>query len=115
MARLLLIVSLFVAAGCSGLPCRKSPIVEVGSPLEVQDCQLLKSFYGPGGYRMWGTPYMGNFKNEVFEQAEKMGATHALTRTEIREDELGATTVVNVYKCAPGHEAVKDEEENGDE
>ena len=115
MAKFLLIVSLFVVAGCSWVPCRKSPIVEVGSSLEVRDCQLLKSFYGPGGYRMWGTPYMGNFKNEVFEQAEKMGATHALTRTEIQESEIGATTVVNVYKCPPEHEQLKNEEDDTEE
>ena len=108
MRKLCLAIPVLLLAGCAGMPYKESQIIEAGSAKDVQDCQLLKTFAGPGGYRMWGTPYLGNFKNEVLEKAKKMGATHILWRT--RDRGIAYINVINVYRCPPVLNKVKEEE-----
>lgn len=108
MRKLWLAITLLLLAGCAGTAFKESKIIEASNAEEVQDCQLLKTFTGPGGYRMWGTPYLGNFKNEVLEKAEKMGATHILWRT--RDRGIAYINVINVYRCPAVLDQVKEEE-----
>ncbi len=110
MRKALLAVTLLCLAGCAGFTAKESPIIEVGERDQVEGCQLLKTFREPAGKWMWGTPYIGNFKNEVIKKAEQMGATHILTRYEI--DGIDSTCIVNVYKCPPDHEIFQKKEED---
>ncbi len=104
MKRLLLSVLLFLLAGCAGRPCMKTQIVEVGNRYQVADCQLLHTFTWPGGGLIFEAPYTGNFKDEAIAQAEKIGATHILYRSEIDGNGVGVTGVVYAYKCPPSYE-----------
>ncbi len=104
MKKALLIYPLLLLAGCAGLAGRQSAIIEAGDWREVEGCQLLESFQGPSGYRMWGPPMViGNFKNEVIRKAEIIGGTHILWRNSIhwrnKGTGLGETAVLDVYKC----------------
>ena len=104
-----LAVSLFMLAGCAGVVGKPSPVMEVGDAEFIKDCRLMETFTGPMGYRMWGPPYIGNFKKEVMEKAEKMGATHMLLRTDV--DGIGSTGIINVYQCPPDHDLLLDDDE----
>jgi len=108
MRKLWLAIPLFLLAGCAGAHFKESQIIEADSVEEIQVCQLLKTFTGPGGYRMWGTPYLGNFKNEVLEKAKIMGATHILSRT--GDMGIAYINVINVYRCPPVLDKAKEEE-----
>jgi hypothetical protein len=110
MKKALLVFSFLLLAGCGGFAGRQSTIIEVSEREEVKGCQLLESFQGPSGYRMWGPPMViGNFKNEVIQKAENIGATHILWRNNIlwgnnipwsnKVTGLGETAFVDVYKC----------------
>jgi hypothetical protein len=103
MRKILAAIPLFLLAGCAGFLGKPSPVVEVGERDMVKDCQLLTTFRKPAGDWMWGTPYIGCFKNEAIEKAEKMGASHILTRYDI--DEFHSELVVYAYKCPPDHDA----------
>jgi hypothetical protein len=105
MRKVLLVVLLFLLSGCSGVVGKQSTLIQVGEARDVKDCQLLESFMGPTSYRMWGTPYIGNFKNEAMEKAEKMGATHTFFTTE--DSSIGSIAVLKAYKCPPDHDMVK--------
>lgn len=105
MRKVLFVVSLLLLSGCAGVVGKPRPLIQVGDARDVKDCRLLESFTGPTSYRMWGTPYIGNFINEAMEKAEKMGATHTLLTTE--DSSLGSTTVLKAYKCPPDHDTVK--------
>jgi hypothetical protein len=100
---ILFVVSLLLLSGCAGIVGNPSPLIQVGDARDVKDCQLLESFSGPSSYRMWGTPYLGNFTKEAMEKAEKLGATHTLSTME--DSSLGATAVLKAYKCPPDHDA----------
>ncbi len=103
MKKSLVVVSLLLLVGCGGFSGKQSTIVEADVPYQVKDCQFLKSFKGPSGYRMWGTPMIiGNFKNEAIQKAEKIGATHILWRNESAG--LGETAFVDAYKCPANQE-----------
>lgn len=100
----LMFLSLFLLAGCGGFAGRQSTIIEASDREQVKGCQLLESFQGPSGYRMWGPPMViGNFKNEAIREAEKIGATHILWRYSIiwrnKSTGLGETAFVDAYKC----------------
>ncbi len=88
----------------------KSPIHEVGEQEEVKDCQLLKVFSGQAGEFIFGTPYMGNFKNEAIAEAEKIGATHVMYRAEL-DGGIEYSNVVYAYKCPQNHETLRNGEE----
>jgi hypothetical protein len=105
MRKVLFVVSLLLLSGCAGVLGKPTPVVEVGEGEMVKDCQLLGSIRGPESFRMWGTPYIGNFKNEAREKAEKMGATHIQWTTD--DSYISSIAVVKAYKCPPGHDAVK--------
>jgi hypothetical protein len=109
MKILFLAFTVFLLAGCGLFTKKQSSIVEVGDKDQLKDCLLLQTFEAPAGPRFWGTPYMGNFKIESIKKAEKIGATHMVSGTEV--DGIGATTVLQAYKCPPGYEAMKPEEE----
>jgi len=113
MRKMLLAVPLFLLAGCAGVFGKPSPVVEVGEMDMVSDCQFLKSFQRPAGDWMWGTPYIGCFKNEAIEKSAKIGATHILTRYEI--DGVSSILVVNAYKCPPDHDALREMEKMREE
>ena len=70
MGKLWLIISMLFLCGCAGFPCKECPIVaEVDSAEELHGCSLLKTFSYPGGDFIFGTPYMGDFKNEaIFDE-----------------------------------------------
>ena len=104
MKKILFFVSVLLLSGCAG-----SPLIQVGDARDVKDCQLLKTFSGPTSYRMWGTPYTGNFTSEAMEKAEKMGATHTHLTTE--DSSIGSTIVLNAYKCPPDHDAMRQNRE----
>lgn len=87
------------------MPCAKSPLMEVGNPDQVRDCELVGTFTGPVSDRMWGTPYLGNFKNEAMEKAVKNGATHILWRTNI--DGIEFRPVLKAYRCPPDSPAFR--------
>jgi len=114
MKKVLLAVSLLILGGCAGFAGRQSSIIEVGAREQVEGCQLLESFQGPSGYRMWGNPVViGNFKNEAIQKAEKMGATHILWRTE--KTDLGESTFVDAYKCPVSEGSTGNKDENGEQ
>ncbi len=113
MKKALLVFSFLLLAGCGGFAGRQSSIIEVSEREQVKGCQLLASFQGPSGYRMWGPPMvLGNFKNEVMRQAENIGATHILWRNNIlwgnyspwsnKVTGLGETAFVDAYRCPVG-------------
>ena len=109
MRKVLFVLSLFMLSGCGMFAGKQSPLIQVGDAMDVKDCQLLESFSGPTSYRMWGTPYLGNFTNEAMAKAEKIGATHTLLTAE--ESSIGSTAVLKAYKCPPDHDAVKQDTE----
>ncbi len=112
MGKLWLILSFLLLYGCAGMPCKKSPLLEVGYPEQMRDCQLLKTFVSQGGGFIVGTPYIGNFKNNAMEQAERMGATHILYKAELDGGGIGYSNVVYAYKCPEGYEtSLKEDEE----
>lgn len=112
MGKLWLIISMLFLCGCAGFPCKECPIVaEVDSAEELHGCSLLKTFSYPGGDFIFGTPYMGDFKNEAIERAGKIGATHILYRPELDGNGIAYTNVVYAYKCPPGYEILRDTEE----
>ncbi len=113
MKKLWLIVSILLLSGCAGVFGEKSALIEVGNPDQLQDCRFLKSFAGPASDRMWGTPYIGDFKNKAIEEAEKIGATHFLWRSV--SDGIEFIPVLKAYKCPPNSEAFRIRDENGDE
>ncbi len=113
MNKFWLILTILLLSGCADVPSKKSPLIEVGSPELLTDCTLLKTFTGPESGRFWDTPYLGNFKNEAMEKAEKIGATHILTRPVI--DGIESKPVVRAYKCPPGSDAFKINEEGFEE
>jgi hypothetical protein len=113
MKKLWLIVPILLLTGCAGFPCKKSPLIEVGNPDQLQDCRLLKTFSGPASDRMWGTPYIGDFKNKAMKKAEEMGATHVLWRAE--SDGIEFVPVLKAYKCPVNSEAFRNRDENSDE
>jgi len=108
MAKLWLILTIFILYGCAGNPGR---LVEVGNKEQLKDCHLLKTFTEPGGYFVFGPPIMGNFKNEAIEKAEKMGATHILFRSELNGNGVEETNVIYAYKCPPGYNVFQNKEE----
>ncbi len=110
MKKALLVVSLLLLAGCGGFSGKQSTIVEAGEKDEVKDCQLLKTFSTPAGDRVWGTPYLGDFKYKAMQEAEKMGATHILFRSE--SDGIGSVAVMKAYKCPVNQETGGEKEEN---
>jgi hypothetical protein len=109
MRKVLFVLSLFILSGCGAFAGKESPLIQVGELREVEGCQFLKSFIGPESYGMYGTPYIGNFKNEALEKAEKLGATHTLWAT----DDAGIKSrgVLKAYKCPPEYNIVKPEAE----
>ncbi len=113
MKKALLIVPLLLLCGCQGFAGKQSTIIEVGEPYEVKDCQLLKTYSKPAGYKAWGTPYLGDFKIKALQDAEKMGATHILYRSET--DGLETVAVIKAYKCQPSEETTGGKEENNEE
>jgi hypothetical protein len=104
-----MILPILFLSGCAGMPCKKSPLIQVGNPDQIQDCHLLKTFTGPVSYRMWGTPYIGNFEDQAMDEAEKMGATHVLWRSNI--DGIESTPVLKAYKCPPNSEVYRNKDE----
>ena len=119
MKKTLLIFSFLLMTGCGGFVGRQSAIIEVSNREEVKGCQILASFQGPSGYRMWGSPMViGNFKNEAIQKAENIGATHILWRNKILWREyspwsnkvagVGETAFVDAYKC-PVNGGIKEE------
>ncbi len=111
MGKLWLILPLLFLCGCAGMPCKKSPLIEVGDPEQVEGCQLLKTFVGQAGDFIFGTPYIGNYKDKAMEEAEQMGATHVLYRAEIIGNGIGYTNVIYAYKCEQVEETLQNEEE----
>ena len=109
MRKVLFVASLFILSGCSAFTVKQSPLIQVGSSADVKDCKLLESFRGPTSYRMWGTPYLGNFANEAMAKAEKIGATH--TRLTEESSSIGSIAVLRAYKCPPDHNSVKEKSE----
>jgi hypothetical protein len=105
MKKVLLVLSLFILSGCGMFAGKESPLIQVGDLRDVEGCQYLKSFKGPESYRMYGTPYIGNFKNEAMEKAEKMGATHTLWTSE--DTSISSRGVLKAYKCPPEYNVVK--------
>ncbi len=104
MKKALLVFSFLLLTGCGGFAGRQSTIIEVSDREQVKGCQLLESFQGPSGYRMWGPPMViGNFKNEVIQKAEMIGATHILWRKNVlwrnKGTGLTETAFVDAYKC----------------
>lgn len=97
MKKALLVVSFLLLTGCAALSGKQNTIIEAGEQDEVRDCQLLKTFSAPAGDRMWGTPYLGDFKSKAIQEAERMGATHILFRSEA--DGIGSVAVIKAYKC----------------
>jgi hypothetical protein len=117
--KVLLFFSFLLLAGCGGFAGRQSIIIEASDREQVKGCQLLESFQGPSGYRMWGPPMViGNFKNEAIQKAERIGATHILWRNKVlwsnnshwsnKVKGLGETAFVDAYKC-PVSEGNKEE------
>jgi hypothetical protein len=113
MKKLWLIIPILLLSGCAGMPCKKSPLVEVGNADQLKDCQLLKTYIGPASDRMWGTPYIGNFKNKAMENAEKMGATHILWRSE--SDGIEFKPVLKAFKCPVNVDVFRNQEENSED
>jgi hypothetical protein len=109
MKKVLFVVSLLLLSGCAGVVGEPSPVHEVGEVDMVKDCRLLGSIEGPSSYRMWGTPFMGNFKSEALAKAEKMGATHVWFTTV--NDSIGSTAVVKAYTCPANYDATKNNED----
>ena len=109
MRKVLFVVSLLLLSGCAGVTGKPSPLIQVGAASDVKGCKLLESFSGPTSYRMWGTPYTGDFTKEAMQKAEKIGATHTLSTTE--DSSLGFTAVLKAYKCPPDHDAAMQDTE----
>ena len=113
MKKLWLIVPIFLLTGCAGFPCKKSTLIEVGNLDQLQDCRLLNTYSGPASDRMWGTPYIGDFKNQAMEKAEKIGATHVLWRAE--SDGIEFVPVLKAYKCPADSEVFRNRGADNDE
>ncbi len=111
MRRLWLILPILFLYGCAGMPCKKSPLVEVDDREQMKDCLLLKTFASQGGEFIFGSPYIGNFKDKAMEEAEQMGATHILYRSEIYGNGIGYANVVYAYRCPEGYETSGGDEE----
>jgi hypothetical protein len=111
MGKLWLVLPILFLFGCAGMPCKKSPLIEVDNREQVKDCRLLRTFVGRAGEFIYGTPYMGNFKDDAMEEAEKMGATHILYRAELIGGGIEYTNVVYAYKCPENYELFRDEDE----
>lgn len=109
MKKVLFVVSLLLLSGCAGVVGEPSPVIEVGDAYMVKGCQFLGSIEGPSSYRMWGTPYMGNFKNEALAKAEKMGATHVRFTTV--DSDLGSTAIVKAYKCPANYDLGRNDDD----
>lgn len=112
MKRMCIGMSLVILAGCAAVTEKQNPIMEVDEAEQVKDCQLLKTFTGPSSPRMWGVPYLGKFKSEVYKEAEKMGATHMLSRPEV--EGIESKSIITVYKCPTEPEAPVNEQNNSD-
>ncbi len=106
-----LILPILFLYGCGGMLGKKSPVIEVDYPEQVEDCRLLKKYTQQGGDFIFGAPYMGCFKNKAIMEAEKLGATHIMYRSEPDGGGIGYTEVVYAYECPPGHEPSGADEE----
>jgi hypothetical protein len=104
MRKVLVVVALLLLSGCAWGTGKPGSLIQVGTASEVKGCRLLESFTGPTSYRMWGTPYTGDFTSKAMEKAEKIGATHTLSVME--DSSLGYTAVLRAYKCPPDHDLI---------
>lgn len=111
MCKIWLILTILFLCGCSGILAKKSPVIEVGNPGQVEDCRLLKKFTHQGGDFIVGTPYMGSFKDKAIMEAEKLGATHIMYRLEPDGAGIRYTDAVYAFQCPPGRETTGADEE----
>jgi hypothetical protein len=113
MRKILLVFPLFLLAGCAGVFGKPSPVQEVGEFDMVKDCELLTTFAEPAGYWTMGAPYTGCYKYSAMQQAEKIGATHVLWRTDL--EGIQSTGILFAYKCPPDHDARREMEKERQE